>query len=853
MKILENHFKKYWPEWLGTLILGFVILIYLFTNNGVQVFHYDMIEQGIRFIQHGYRLLREPGLTLWDWNHYMGASIFSHGFYFIFSPFWLLFAILPDERLIPYVFLYVNILKQFLLFIFACLYFRKIRKSGVAIFAGASIFTFSGFALGYYNYSHFIDVFLFVPLILYFIEVYFKNGKSLGLVLSIAMIAIINPYLTILFTVPILTYALFRTLILKPKISIKELALDAFKFTILFLFGIGFSAVLFYPNISILLSSSRIQSTRDWLVMISKLDLFRYVTSFLQPIVDRNDFNPLISKTVVPSYGHSGGAAVYSLIITPLLVPLLLTIKTELRERLAILIYYIIFIIFALFPSFYFLIQGNNDTRWMVIFIIINAYSVTYIIDNRDKIKKIPLIVGYVILSVCLLGVYFYSRRLGLQPLEIYYDIAKRNIIIFAFITTAYTLLLMLKNRWVNLLLVLIITLDASLSLFNIFFNPVSSVSMDYTEVATYRLDDDSIVQTLNELDDGDYRIDVIENSGFNNPMSKSYMGFTFYSSVYNYAVDPFIQNNLSSGGGWLVGNNPGKWQYKMMFSSKYWYDLTGNASKPFGFKPYIETNYGNQPVTVFENQYFVPMFYTMQDELSLDVWLTLNSYDKMRSLMSNVIIENSSNKIANFPYPVEILSTFQTDYQHKFTEKMKDVIVTVAFPRSEEVLINLLLDGNIVDTHYSYEPQYSSLYSEVEFDEISVHVSNLYGVPAEEFVNTVYIEQPIAHMDDWYNEFKQSFPITSKLELNRFRVEINTESESWFVSSIAYDPDWNVTLNGERVDFQRVNGGFIGFKLPKGEYVIEGNFFPRKIIYGFVISLVSILGYFLIQTKRWI
>lgn len=821
-------------------------------NNGVQVFHYDMIEQGIRFIQHGYRLLREPGLTLWDWNHYMGASIFSHGFYFIFSPFWLLFAMLPDERLIPYVFLYVNILKQWLLFMFACLYFRKIRQSKTAVFAGASILTFSGFALGYYNYSHFVDVFLFVPLILYFVEQYFENGKSLGFVVSVAAIAIINPYLTILFTIPIFSYALFRTLILKPKISIKELFMDAFKFSLLFLFGIGISAVIFYPNISILLSSSRIQSSRSWFDTISKLDLFRYITAFLQPIVDRNDFNPLISKVIVPSFGHSGGAAVYSLIITPLLVPLLFSLKTSLRERVAILIYYLVFIVFAFFPSWYVLIQGNHDTRWMVVFILINAYAVTYIIDNRDKINEKSLILTYILVSVALLSSYFYSRRLGLHPLELYYDIAKRNVIVLGILLSAYTLLLTLKIKFASIFFVILIVFDGYFSLHNVFFNPVSSISMHHAEIETYRLDDDSVIKAIHRWDDQDYRIDAIENYGFNNPMSKSYMGFTFYSSVYNYSVDPFIQNNLASGGGWLVGNNPGKWQYKTMFSSKYWFDLTGNASAPFGYEAVFDSMYGNQIVTVYENQFFVPMFYTVQEELSLEAWLALNAQDKMRSLMSNVVLESSSDITPNYPYEINLLNTFGTEYQHSFSVPQKDTIISVVFPRSEEVKIDLFRNDSLVKSYYSYEPHYSSVYYEDEFDEMKISVTNLYGVPDEEFVNSVYIEHPGENIKQWYATFKTTFPSTYALDTNAFSVQMQVDSPTWFVSSIAYDPDWEVMVNGELIDIQRVNGGFIGFRLPEGEFTIEGHYFPKKLMYGGIVSLLSIIGYFLIRTKRW-
>ena len=101
MSKVKQFLLKNWPMTLGTMIILSIVLYYVIFNGGVQVFHYDMIEQGIRFVQHGYDLLRTPGITFWDWNFYMGANIFSHGFYFLFSPFWLIFAALPSKDLVP--------------------------------------------------------------------------------------------------------------------------------------------------------------------------------------------------------------------------------------------------------------------------------------------------------------------------------------------------------------------------------------------------------------------------------------------------------------------------------------------------------------------------------------------------------------------------------------------------------------------------------------------------------------------------------------------------------------------------------------------------------------------------------
>lgn len=850
---IYKFLNKYWPSFIGIFILFTVVIYYVVTNSGVQVFHYDMIEQGIHFIQHGYNLIREPGITLWDWNNFMGSSIFSHGFYFLFSPFWLIFAALPDRIYIPYIFLYVNILKHTLLFVFSCFYLSKIRKDNLSILAGASIITFSGFALGYYNYSHFTDVMLFVPLLLYFIENYLTDNKYTGLVFTVTIITIINPYLTILFTGYIFPYTLFRYIILKDKLNLKKISIAALKFTILYLIGVGISAVILYPNLSLLLSSPRIGNSVSLLETINRNDLFRYLTSFLQPIVDRNNFNPLVNKFIVPSYGHSGGAAVYSLIITPFLLPHLIYIKTDFKHKIGLLIIYGFYVLFSFFPNLYFFIQGNNDTRWMVSFIFLNAYSVSYLLDYKDKVKKIPTIAISLLLSLALVGSYFYSRRMGLQNEEIYYIIAKRNIFVLGFLIWLYTINFAFKTKLFKFLLVLLIIFESYFALYNIFLNPVSSISMEANEIPSYQLTNDSIIKEIQSNDTETYRIDALENYQFNNPMSKSYMGFTFYHSVYNYEVDDFIQENIASAGGWVVASNAGKWQFKEMFGSKYWFDLTGLGNVPYGYKLFKTTMYGTQPVDIYVNEYPVPLMYAQDKELDYQSWKELNSLDKMRSLMSQVVVYNNINTIPEYPYNIDELGDFSTSFEKKFESIQENAIVSVVFPRSEEVKIIFSLDDDIIKEFYSYEPQYSSVYVKEAFNQIKVEVTNLYGVPEEEFINTIYIEYPELYFKDWYQNLSNSFVQDIKLDINEFRGSFESEKEQWIVTSIAYDKNWKILVNDIPVRVEKVNGGFIGFKVPKGNLDIYGEYFPEEIKFGLIISVTSIIIFFLIRNKHWI
>lgn len=854
MSKIKQLLLKNWPMVLGTMIILSIVLYYVIFNRGVQVFHYDMMEQVIRFIMRGHELIRTPELEWWDWTHFMGSSIFSYGFYFLFSPFWLIFAALPDKGDIPYIFMYVNMLKLIILFGTTCLYLSKIRTSKLAIFAGASILTFSGFTLGYYNYTFFTDTLLFVPLALYFIECFLDDGRFVGFSIVVAIMAMINVYLLVLFTPYMFFYVLFRYIVKNEKIEVKSMSLKALKFIMIFVLGIGLGAVLFFPSLQLMLSSSRISGLENIFETINLRDFYRYVTSFLQPVVDRNDFNPLVSKYVVPSYGHSGGAAVYSFIITPLLLPQLFNLKFDFKHRITLLIFYAFLIIFALFPNLYFLLQGNNDTRWMVMFIFLNVYTITYLLDDFKRIDKFNLVFSLIALGVLVIATYYYSRFNELHLSEVYYDIAKRNILVLGTIAFLYTIIIYYfrNKRVIVIAITALLILEGYTSIYNIFFNPVPSTSMSYEEIPSYQLTNDVIFRTIQENDPGAYRFDVLEHHGFNNPMSKNYMGFTFYSSVYNFQVDDFIQDNIASAGGWVVTGNAGKWQFKQMFAAKYWFDLTGGKNVPFGYDFDSKIMYGDQAVEVFKNRYPIPILYTQSNTLNYDAWRSLNGLDKMRSLMDQVIVYGDSDIDAEFSNALIKLGDFENELVYKFDTIQRNVIAYVVFPRSEEVMMTFKLDGLIVREFYSYEPQYSSVYVTEAFDEVVFTVTNLYGVPSEEFINTAFLENP-ASIETWYDLKSKGFVENIEIGNNSFSGYLNSTQEQWVVTSIAYDKHWIVKLNGEKVDVEKVNGGFLGFKVDQGEVYIEGQYQPSTVYKSFALTLSTVGLIFLIKSKRWI
>lgn len=66
------------------------------------------------------------------------------------------------------------------------------------------------------------------------------------------------------------------------------------------------------------------------------------------------------------------------------------------------------------------------------------------------------------------------------------------------------------------------------------------------------------------------------------------------------------------------------------------------------------------------------------------------------------------------------------------------------------------------------------------------------------------------------------------------------TEQNEIVFTSIPYDRGWSVYVDNTKIDFQKVNLGFIGFKLEPGEYHISFKYEIPLFKAGIIISLAE-------------
>jgi hypothetical protein len=73
------------------------------------------------------------------------------------------------------------------------------------------------------------------------------------------------------------------------------------------------------------------------------------------------------------------------------------------------------------------------------------------------------------------------------------------------------------------------------------------------------------------------------------------------------------------------------------------------------------------------------------------------------------------------------------------------------------------------------------------------------------------------------------------------FRLRIRAPRYALIVSSQPWWPGWRVTLNGRRREPQQVNGPFLGFTVPPGDWDVRVDYFPLSFYLGLTASLAAI------------
>lgn len=831
--ILEH---KYFPPLFFLSLSLLFLAIFTVFFDGVMVWYGDSFEQQIQFYLGGWTKFHSGDFGFWEWSLGFGGNYLSYLFYFAASPFFFIYLLFPKESIID-LFLVFNAIKIFFLLYFSFMWLRKLSFDPLLSMIGALMITFSGWIFFFFHYNQFLDIFIYYPIILYLVEVWVQDKRYLLLSLSLGLLGIINFYFFYMFIPFIGLYVIYRLL------STQQIFWpNLFKFIGIGLLSIGISSVLLLPSFAIILNNERLSESIQLFQLIHPKDAFRFISTLFIPVMERFDPSYFISTEVFDGIGWSGGTSLYtSILALPLMgISLLHKDKTQ-ALRLG---FYALFIFFALFTSIYRLLQGSTDVRWFYMFIFIHtllSLDGLRVLLLEPKTKQLfTYLSGALIMLITFFFVISYSKQWfgsseNLETLKFFVSLS----ILYLIIAN----LMIYRSKQIMLLLILIL-LETQFA----FYQPIfKDRPIKKEDLQQYFKTQSNAIDYLNEMDAGYYRIlnDTGILSTANEPFAYGYAGLSFYTSVFNYAQTDYLDRLRST---WSMPVSFGRPYTYLTNSVKYYITDDNKHLPPYGFD-YL-TQIGNEKI--YLNRFYYPLGYATYKTFNEESFKTLSYLNQDRLFMDTIVTSSSTQQNPSYFNTLETVYAWtrpEAQYLDVKTDESFNLFVeTFDIP---VVTINLSNQSKLSHSSYTWQFNYTGLYVNPTLSTSTVEIlpKNIYESNTQ--IN-IYKEPILNQYDAWFTHLNQQSFYNVEIGKDTLRANITIQDEyAWVATSIPFDKGWEVFVNGEKISYEKVNLGFIGFQLTPGSYLVEFKYFPPYLKEGTLITAGSLLVLFVFWIKK--
>ena len=845
---MKTLLKKNRKLFIYALLLCIAVFLpYIILNHGIILMRGDPFELNFKLWQGGWQAVHDGTLGQFEWSLGLGANTFSYVFYFLTNPFFWISCLFPKSFL-PYSFLIFLIIEMWLGFVFAFCWLKKVVKSDLGATVGAFVIAFCAYNFFYTQAEQILKLVFLYPLVLYFTECWIQEGKWKGLLFSVALTGISNYYVLYQFAPFLIIYVILRWVWLHKEDKAKEhkIYIAALKYLGVIVLAIGLCAVVLIPCALLILNMPRFStSTVSWSDHLDRWQIYRIFTSLFVPTFEKLDANAYISADSVSSYGWSGGAPLYSLILTPILAPLVFKLKDKHAKRFSIIFLLCLFV-FMFFPMFSYLFQFSVDTRWYYMVPFFSAVVVALVLDGMEQQKldhKKVTVSGIATIAI-MWGCYAFSCIKELNDASKLKHLA---VVLICLTILAILYILLFRTKAARKKWIIVCSLEALLCgcVFYYENKPIDWNAFDDEVIAN------SVGDYFNSTDSGFYRVqydnkavmlkdDATEEDALslmtgNEPYANGYNGFGFYESVYNTNQEEFLWRLKSS---WNMTQLTGRFRTYNMLSSKYWYTYDYSDPIPYSYTKVYSSEDGYD---VYENRNYVELGYTYDKTINKDYLMSQSIMDQDRLMSEYLVTDNATTTDVTPDDEITLLATLPAEdiRTYTFDEPVSNIILYVENYGLPETKVTLMYKGEKLVTYDSWQFNYVDIPVYQEIDEVLIEAKAVYSKQTE--IN-LYSEPMDGSYDTQWKETTSEHFTNVQYDGDNIEGDITVSGQKKYVfTSVPYDTGWTVTVDGQKIDYESVQLGFIGFQLEPGEHHVTFSYHIPGLITGAAVSSVTV------------
>lgn len=759
-----------------------------------------------------------------------GQNIYNYSYYGLFNPVIIISYFLPFISMKSY----IQISSILLVYSSVILFYYFLRRNkvneNVSLLSSVVFLTASPLLFHSHRHIMFMNYMPFLILALIGVDKYFEKDNSKLLCISTVLIILMSYYYSIPAIISIVIYGVYKYIKLNKKITVKSFFKDGFRFLIPIMIAILISCILLVPTF--------------YAILIGRLP---------------NDINISLSDLLVPRINvkylmyNAYGVGLTSISLLAL-INLFFDKKRENRFLLICLSSLIIF------PIINYLLNGTMyiDAKVLIPFLPLYTLVISYMFDKIST-KKIDLR-KLVIASLAVLFLIYVGKS------------SYGNYFYIDFIFSLTLIIIATKTNTKYLFKVLTIVL---LVIYSCAGNSKDTLVSKKDINSSENVNQEKLIKKIPKGYDHttlyNLKLENVNNIYGNLNIYSDYLYSSTGNANYNLFMFDTFEVPMQSRNRLIISANKDL-MYLMFSNNRY---FIGDNVDITGYKEIDKIG----DTKLYENTDVLPFMYVSYNYYSKTDFSKKSFPYNNEILLNNVVVNEKTNN----EFKTSIKETFirQSDIKYMdpsiinngdritvkkdnsrmlidIPEVARNKILFVSFnlePQSCKVgdlLVNINGNTNKLTCrewkYYNGNTTFNYVISgdtsnkvEVTFSKGMYKIDNL----------------KIYYMD--YNDIKDinkkvtKVDIDSKTKGDKIYASVETEKDGYFVTTLPYDKGFTIKVDNKKIDYEKVNIAYVGFKISKGKHniVIEYKA-PFKII-GLIMSFIGIIVYILFYHKNLI
>ncbi|MFZ4413951.1 MAG: YfhO family protein [Bacteroidales bacterium] len=656
---LDQYMEKY-GLWITLGLVSALIFIIFFdfiVGNKYYLFKdigSDTINLSYPYMVHISNYLRADGFPKWSFASGMGKVIFPGGLGDPTS--WIIYS-LGAQKLV-YGIILVESLKIFLTGFFFYKFLRLTQLGNVATVIGTLLFSLCGVMIVGGSWYLFSSEILYLSILLLAFEKLYQQNSWYLFPISIALIAMLQPFDIYLLGLFLITYYLFRILS-SESTSSKSFFLLTLKMAMLTVVGLLISSFFIFASIQTIIDSPRVTGNSSLFKGLMSQSVFGFSNSIqYTSAIMRTFANDMLGNgSNFKGWNNYLESPIFYIGLLPLMLFSQVFPLINKKKKIVYAVFFAVYFLPIIFPYFrnaFWLFSGDYYRGYSIFFSLVLLLFSLEVIDKMGDLKKINFILLLLNLIIILLLLYYpYEFINQLINKEI-----QSNVTLFIIIYSAILFpFAFIKNK--NALkYLLILTVCIELAYFNgKTVRDRDSITKtewhkrigynDYTvEAVAYIKSVEKSFYRLNK----DYYSGPAIHSSINDAVAQNYFGTASYDPFNQKYYIRFLEETgivtkgQESQTRWASGLSTrpilqiiGSIKYNLTKKEKSFFQQIGYDSvQKFG------------DVKVLKNKYFLPIGFTYDSYIRLSQFQKLNTLQRDVTLLKAFVAEEPLNSRFN-------------------------------------------------------------------------------------------------------------------------------------------------------------------------------------------------------------